>query len=91
MCFTFKKGNKRTKKPVHVFFHYSASAVVEICDNVPKIGSINIEISVNGHFLLLFRAREAQSKVIAYTMLVPIGEIVTLFSDFSLDIFYPFL
>ena len=32
----------------------------------------------------------AQSKVRAYTMLVPIGENVTLFSDFSLEIFYPF-
>ena len=33
----------------------------------------------------------AQSKVRAYTMLVPKGENVTLFSDFSLENFYPFL
>ena len=33
----------------------------------------------------------AQSKVRVYTMLVPIGENVTLFSDFSLEIFDPFL
>ena len=33
------------------------------------------------------RSRWAQSKVRAYTMLVPIGENVTLFSDFSLEPF----
>ena len=35
--------------------------------------------------------RWSQSKVRAYTMLIPVGENVTLFSDFSLEIADPFL
>ena len=39
----------------------------------------------------IFDSRGAQSKVRACIMLIPVGENVTLFFDFSLEVFYPFL
>ena len=60
-----------------------------------RCGQLNKHVSVRPQtsrpWYPIVYARWAQSKVTAYTMLVPVGENVTLFSDFSLEIFDPFL
>ena len=80
------------------FYSYSISETIlslfkteQMCYFIFLSLASHLPILMHEKKFIPIHSRGAQSKVRAYTMLVPTGENVTLFSDFSLEIFDSFL